>query len=73
MAAPAKNFNIFVDVVGEKKIVSSLLPQDFTKARRVFVKKKDGSLAAPTTIAGHVRRTKAMFNWAYDDQKGRVK
>jgi len=23
--------------------------------------------AAPSTIAGHVRRTKAMFNWAYDE------
>ena len=55
-----------MEVVGEKKVVNSLTPEDFTKVRRVFSKKQDGSLAAPATIAGHVRRTKAMLNWAHD-------
>ena len=58
---------IFVDTVGKSKIVDSLLPKDFAKVKRIYSKKNDGTTAAPATIAGHVRRAKAMFNWAYDE------
>jgi integrase len=58
--------NSFVNVIGKLKIVDSLRPSDFEKAAQAFATKSDGTLASPSTIAGHIRRTKAMLNWAYD-------
>ena len=59
--------DIFVEAVGERKLVDKLVPKDFAKVKRIYSKKSNGMTAAPSTIAGHVRRTKAMFNWAYDE------
>lgn len=56
---------IFVETVGKRKIVDSLIPRDYAKVKRVYSKKSNGKTSAPATIAGHVRRARAMFNWAY--------
>ena len=56
----------FVEVVGKFRVVANLKPSDFQKAYKVFASKSDNSVASPSTIAGHIRRTVAMLNWAYD-------
>jgi hypothetical protein len=56
---------IFVGTVGAQKVVESLVPSDFAKVKRVFSTKSDGKTAVHATIAGHIRRARAMFNWAY--------
>lgn len=49
------------------RIVDDLDPDDFRKLKRKFGTKQNGEPASPSTMMGHIRRTKAFFSWLCDE------
>ena len=60
-----------VEAFDKRRLVSSLIPEDFKRLRKKISKKKTRGKGdvSPTTLNNRIRNIKIAFKWAYDDTK----